>query len=542
MKKIFIATFLFLTFFTTANAQKYAVHLTDKNSSPYSLNAPLEFLSQRALDRRAKFGIELTETDLPVNPDYIKQIKNLGASVLFPSRWLNCVLVDVSDHSVVEAIEALDFVEKTVYVAPSKKMASENQKFREEEDLEPPAVTKMIRSGFYGDAYEQIDQLNGVALHERGFQGEGMMIAVLDAGFANVNTLTAFRHLFDEDRLLLAVDIVEPGNNIYDANINSHGTRVLSCMAAYWPDRMVGTAPRASYCLIRTEDGRTEYLIEEYNWVIGAEMADSIGADLLNSSLSYTTFNDPLMNHTYQEMDGKTTIAAIGAQCLIDRGVFAVISAGNSGNSSTWPWIGTPADVDDAMTVGAVDSYGRKAGLSSIGPNAAGEQKPNVMARGENATVVNNDGTIIKGSGTSFSSPILCGMAACLLQACPEKNPRALKELIERNSSLYGKPTHTMGFGIPDFDKAFETMPICCPALRESLIVHPNPTSDQLFIRAEFFITKAACYDLTGRFVFEETVNGYYKNLDLSKISAGVYLLRLHGDDGKKKVVKVVKR
>jgi hypothetical protein len=541
MRKISIVIILLLTGFSSLNAQKYAVHFTNKHGSPYSLSNPLEYISQKALDRREKFNIELTETDLPVNPDYIAQVKDLGANIIFPSKWINCVLISVDDEAIITKIEALKCVEKVVYVAPKTRMSvfSNNHKFQIEEQ-EETIVHKTIHAQFYGEAYTQINQINGIPLHEKGYQGEGIIIAVLDAGFANADIIPTFKHLFDENKILLAVDIVEPGNNIYEKTINAHGTSVLSCMAAYSPNKMIGTAPKASYCLIRTEDARTEYLIEEYNWVIGAEMADSIGADALNSSLNYSTYNDPAMNHTYRDMDGKTTIASIGAQYLSDRGVFAVISAGNSGQSD-WPWIGTPADVDDVLTVGAIDKMGNRVEFSSIGPNAAGARKPNVMALGSRTTIINSEGEIIQGSGTSFSSPIVCGMVACLLQACPEKDPKSLKATIEASSSQHTHPSDLMGYGIPDFNKAFELMPICRPIQNERLIIYPNPTLKNVSIRADFLVKKVVCYDLSGKYVFEKEINAYYQNLDLEKLSKGVYIIYLYDVSNKQRAVKIIK-
>lgn len=539
---LFIGLFLFAI--NALSAQTYAVYFTDKSGTPYTLGRPSDFLSQRSLDRRARLGIGLTEEDLPVTPSYIEQVAEKGGTILWSSKWLNCVLARVPNDNVLNEIRSLNCVRKVEYIYPQAgkalPAASPQKPIKNHTEA---AYAYNDAALLYGKAAGQIQQINGIAVHERGYQGRGVLVAVLDAGFANVNSVSAFRHLFDEDRIVLARDIVQPGNDIYHEDINSHGTSVLSCMAAYLPNNMVGTAPKASYCLIRTEDARSEYPIEEYNWVVGAELADSIGADILNSSLSYSTFSDPSLDHTYSEMDGKTAVSSIGAQKLLERGVFICVSAGNSGNDSSWPWIGAPADVSDALTVGAVDDNGYSVSFSSIGPNAAHAQKPNVVTRGANATIINKDGTIATtGSGTSYASPIACGMVACLIQACPEIGPASLKSLIEASSSKYTSPTNKMGYGIPNFDNVFQQLPICRPILKTRLDVYPNPTARLIHTRSDVLLTKAVVYDITGRPVLEKALGNFYAKIDMFALNSGLYILHLYNDKGTIHSLKVIKR
>jgi hypothetical protein len=328
----------------------------------------------------------------------------------------------------------------------------------------------------------------------------------------------------------MAKDFIEPNGDIYRSDISGHGTSVLSCMAAYLPNQMVGTAPKASYCLFRTEDTRTEYIIEEYAWVIGAEAADSIGADLINTSLGYHDYDDPAMDWNYSDMDGQTTIASVGARKAIERGVFVCASAGNDGNNSSWRWIGTPADVAEVLAVGAVQPNGEYAIFSSIGPNAAGEQKPNIVAQGAPATIVNTAGEVTTGSGTSFAAPIACGMVACLLQAAPFTNPEKLKKNIESASSLYTTPSDKMGYGITDFYKVLRSLPVPEHSKCNNILIFPNPVSDVLTIQSIKPLKRALLYDVAGQLVDEQAFAPYNYKVFTYKLSAGMYVIHFYDE------------
>ncbi|MBM3436273.1 MAG: hypothetical protein FJY07_08685, partial [Bacteroidetes bacterium] len=368
---------------------KYWVRFTDKNNSPYSINNPGEFLSQRAIDRRVHFGINVIENDLPVNPQYIEGVANTGVTILTVSKWMNSVTIYTTDPAALDAIGLLPYVESIVKGTgsggfnPSPKPFFLNEtyyKMPEEEYL------KSLCSYDYGSAYNQIHMLNGDALHDMGYNGAGKIIAVIDAGFMNADNIDAFDSLWDSGRILGVRDFVSPLNpDIFGSHY--HGTMVLSTMGGNWPGNIVGTAPGAEYWLIRTEDGNSEYIIEELNWVSGAELADSVGADIINSSLGYTEFDDPSQNHTYEDMDGNTTPVTKGADVAASKGMVVVNSAGNSGGSS-WQYIGAPADGDSVFSIGAVDDMGNYAGFSSTGPTYDGRVKPNVVAQGQGCAII----------------------------------------------------------------------------------------------------------------------------------------------------------
>jgi len=454
MKALFTLIFgLLLTTFSFAqiSPEKYFIAFTDKNNSPYSIENPQQFLSQRALERRERYNIAIDEFDLPVNPQYLEGVAAVGVQLLNPTKWLNGVTIYTNDPS------RLDLIANLPYVKSIRKnvVKSENKIFPEIYDqfsLNKPfgmnEVLEELKSGYksgnssnslnYGEGFNQINMIGGIALHDAGFMGQGMVIAVLDGGFFATEGMEAFDSLYMNGRILGTRDFVSGGTNVYQGS--THGTAVLSTMGANLPGQLVGTAPEASYWLFRTEDTGTEYMIEEYNWASGAEYADSVGADVINSSLSYKTFDEPLYDHTYSEMDGNTAPSTIAADMAASRGMIVVNSAGNDGGSGSWPYIGAPADGDSVFSIGAVDADGQYVYFSSIGPTADGRIKPNFMAQGANTVVASTNGGTATSSGTSFSSPISAGITACLWQANPSMNNMEILNAIQLSGSMASNP------------------------------------------------------------------------------------------------------
>jgi serine protease AprX len=525
---------------------KYWVKFTDRNNSPYFINNPEAFLSQRALDRRALFGIEIAENDLPVNPQYIQAVANIGVTILNSSKWFNSVTIFTTDINALNAISQLPFVESVEKVSGEKNAGNVEKKsfFANESygSLPDEKLNKSFTSGNsydYGEAFNQIHMLNGEVLHEMGYDGAGKIIAVLDAGFLNANTIDAFDSLWNNGQILGTRDFVSPQSpNIF--NSHYHGTMVLSTMGANWPGQIVGTAPKADYWLIRTEDGDSEYLIEELNWVSGAEFADSLGADVINSSLGYTTFDDPTLDHSYQDMDGNTTPVTIGADIAVSKGMIVVNSAGNSGGS-LWQYIGAPADGDSVFSIGAVDGSGNYASFSSTGPTYDGRMKPNVVAQGQGSAIIDPwTGSVSSGSGTSFSSPITAGMVACLWQANPTKRNTEIMEAIQLSGSQANNPDYYLGYGIPDYGLANSILTVVenVNSPLEILSVYPNPFKNEITIDVEddnSTLEGIEFMDITGKSV--KAVN-YSSNetstvLDhLENLPAGFYLLKVTFNNG----------
>lgn len=520
--------------------KQYWIQFTDKTNTPFDLNSPLDFLSQRALDRRQAQDIELNESDLPVDPAYIQAVLDEGTSYLTHSKWFNSVSVHIPDSTILNAVMQLPFVVQTLAVGKTEKTIGFSDKF----DIEVAAksIAGVTPETDYGLAFNQIDMLGGLSLHEAGYMGQGMLIAVLDAGFPNVNTLSVFDSLNAHGRIAGTWDFVSQNDTVFDDN--SHGMSVLSTMAAYEPGVMIGTAPLASYLLLRTEDGVTEFPIEEDYWVAGAEFADSAGADIINSSLGYTTFQNSMFDHTYDDMDGNTTHGAIGADLAASKGILVVNSAGNSGTSA-WLYIGTPTDGDSVLAIGAVDSLGVIASFSSNGPSSDGDIKPNVCAQGALAAIVNSAGQVIMGNGTSFSSPILAGMAACLWQAYPDSGNMDIFHTIEASAHLFNTPDHLYGYGIPNFAYADLILSGFTPlSIKNDQLfpVFPNPFSD----RVEGTFYSSTEQDLQIRLVnglgqVIQKMNGKagktcavpFQFTGLQNLAEGAYFLQIISDDEK---------
>ena len=431
----------YISVFSQSYPEKYWVKLTNKDNTGYDIAHPEDFLSQRAIDRRNRYNIDIVENDLPVSQVYIDSLQALGCEVVLKSKWLNAVTIASTDTAFLDTIEHLGFVEHIDRFANQLKETSVSI-----------SGIKQIEDFYdYGNGYDQIHIHNGEILHNNGYRGEGMLIGILDAGFMNVDQIDGFSHLFTDNRVIATRNIVSGTDHVY--GYHTHGTMVLSTIASYLPGEFIGTAPMASFVFIRTEDASTEYIIEEDYWISGIEYADSLGVDVVNSSLGYTTFNDPRQNHTYADLNGKTARASIAATIAATKGIAVVNSAGNEGSTS-WKYIGVPADADSILTVGAINSSGDIASFSSKGATSDGRLKPNVVAVGSNATLLDAGGYVTSNSGTSFSSPITAGLVACLWQAKQSLNNIELFDIIQESSSRYLNPDTAYGYGIPDYSEA----------------------------------------------------------------------------------------
>jgi hypothetical protein len=551
MRHFLASIFVLSSIFSSAQtgSKQYWIQFMDKTNTPFDLNQPLEILSQRALDRRYAQGISLNESDLPIDPAYIQAVLDEGTSYLTHSKWFNSVSVHIPDSATLNAVLGLPFVVNYEAVGKTKKPSEPNEKLEIEISQKAGGGIEDLE-GDYGLAFNQIDMLGGLNLHQSGYMGEGMLIAVLDAGFPGVNTLSAFDSLNQSGRLLKTWDFVERHDSVYDDH--PHGMMVLSTMASYEPGLMIGTAPKASYILLRTEDASTEFPIEEDYWVAGAEYADSAGADIINSSLGYTTFLNSVYDHSYSDLDGNTTRSAIGADIAASKGILVVNSAGNSGNSA-WQYIGTPADGDSVLAIGAVDADGNIAGFSSIGPSFDGDIKPNVCAQGQQAAIINEAGVTVLGNGTSFSGPIMAGMAACLWQAYPDLKNMDIFHSIEESAHKYNNPDDYFGYGIPNFAMANLILAGFTPSnLDESELfpTYPNPFSSQF----EGAFYSSAKQDLVIRLVNNlgqviakqegsicETCAATFQFGGLSTLNEGIYYLHVEADSGEyqQKLVKL---
>jgi len=510
--------------------QKRLVYFTDKKDTPFTLNQPQAFLSDKALERRQRQHIPLSIRDLPVDPAYVTTLKQQGVAVWYTSRWFNAAVVQCSDEQLAQ-LQALPFV-KSTYTLNETIQPRQEQMERQEAEILPFAMQSSVASSSedYGQAFHQANMLGAIDLHTAGFKGEGMTIAVLDAGFPGVNTIPAFSHLFQEDKLKGTFDFVLKNQHVFGAN--SHGTSVLSTMAAYAPGTMIGTAYEANYLLLRTEDAATEHPVEEINWLLAAEYADSAGADVISSSLGYTTFDAPSESYTYADMDGNTALISKAADMAAATGILVVVSAGNDGNKS-WHYISAPADADSVLAVGAVDSLGIKAAFSSFGPTADGRIKPDVVALGQSAYVLSSAGNLGQSSGTSFAGPIMAGFAACLWQDSPDKTNYEMIQLLHQLGSNAASPDDSTGYGVPNYTRLVTALP---ELPKEEIAFIPNPVTQEeiaLTLGEEWAHQPVLLhvYDVTGKIVYRETLAAnktrHVLRLQGHQLKQGLYICRL---------------
>lgn len=433
---------------TGASAQqdtlKYRISLKDKAATEYSLKKPEKYLSAKAIERRRKQNLPIDSTDLPVCRKYIDEIRKQGVKIVVTGKWDNFVTVSCNDTTLIDRIAALPFVLSTekVWISPGAgkpSMATERDSVLNQPTIHPDSI--------YGRAITQIQMSNGDKLHEAGFKGQGMTIAVIDAGFHNVDKITAMQNI----RILGTKDFVNQQADIFAES--SHGMSVLSCIGMNRPDIMTGTAPEASFWLLRSEDEYSEHLVEQDYWSAAVEFADSVGVDVINTSLGYYSFDDKSKNYKYRDLDGRHALMSRQASHIADKGMILVCSAGNSGAGS-WKKITPPGDADNVLTVGAIDKRAVLATFSSVGNTADHRVKPDVVAVGVGSDVIRTDGNQGRANGTSFSSPIMCGMVTCLWQACPTLTAKEVIELVRRSGDRAGFPDNIYGYGVPDMWKA----------------------------------------------------------------------------------------
>jgi len=542
MKKA--ASFLFgvLSFFFT-KAQiaphTYWIQFSDKNNNTYSLDRPLEFLSQRSLDRRARQGILLAQNDLPVSAPYLDSLRKIGGKILFTSRWQNAAVVYSPDTTFLQTAGMLSIVKYgTKVYSPSPGIHNVIRGVNAlSETVNILAPQDVITSAEYGASYNQIHMLNGDLLQNEGFRGQGMIIAQLDAGFKGVDSLEAFASLRQRNGILGTHNFLTGTDSVYTTDL--HGMWVLSVECGNLPGQLQGTAPDADYYLFHTEQSASETESEETTWVAGMEKADSAGVDVINCSLGYTTFDDPAMNHTYADMNGQTTICSKEASLVASKGMILSNSAGNEGLDS-WHYISAPADAENILTIGAVNNDSIIQGFSSRGPTYDGRIKPDVCAQGYyTITASNIDGWIESVSGTSLAAPIITGLTACLWQGFPDKTSYQVMDAIKRSASLYTHPNDSLGYGIPDFFIARQILQLGNG--RENFIASafPNPYRDNFSL--SFYTTNAQeatvlVYNETGQLLFSkkvQTQNNNFTLVDVSppqKFPGGVYFVCIQTD------------
>ncbi|KIO51451.1 S8 family serine peptidase [Flavobacterium hibernum] len=510
------------------------VYFKSKPNAQSYLDNPLNMLSARSLERRTNQSIALNSTDAPIEASYINQVKlSSGITIKAKSKWLNALHIQGTQGNVL-ALKSLSFVDKVVFA--DRTLNTTSKKVSTDQVNKTSDKLKTTIDYAYGSSGSQIQMLNGQILHQQNKTGSGKIIAVLDAGFPGVNTAQPFKKLVDNHQILGGYDFVNRNENFYTGD--DHGTMVLSTMGGYKENALVGTAPDASYYLFITEYDPTETPVEESYWVEAAEKADSLGVDIITTSLGYFAFDNPNYSHLYSDMNGSTNFISRGAEIAFSKGIIVVASAGNEGNKAE-PHIGAPADAVSVITVGGVTASKTKSSFSSIGPSYDGRIKPDVMALGSSAVISDALGTIRVADGTSFSCPIMAGMIACLWQAFPSKTNKEIRQMILASSDRYNSPNNSYGYGIPNFGatlgvETFETS--------SSLFsVFPNPVQTTVSFLFQSDTASISIYSVLGQKVIEKQITNQNPNLSIEMLKSGLYFYTFEAD-GLHKTGKIIKQ
>jgi subtilisin family serine protease len=517
-KLIFV--FAFIVFATQGQMNRYFVFFKDKAGTPYSLSDPTHYLSAKSLERRQKQNIILIEEDLPVNPDYVSQVKNTGAKTFFTSKWFNGVLIETTT-SILANVNALPFVSRSELVAPgSKLLGGRASKIKQHKNSTADQPVNQ----------NQLQQIGINEMHDAGYRGEGISIALFDSGFKGVNITSPFADLFIENRVKQTFNFVTNTTGVYTSD--DHGTEVLSVMAAYSQGTYTGGVYKADYFLYLTEDIGSEYRVEEYNWAFAAERADSAGVDIINSSLGYNEFDDQAMDYKTSELDGKTAVITKAARKAIEKGMIVVCSAGNEGNNS-WKLVTPPADAIGILAIGSINSVESLSSFSSKGPTADGRTKPDVVALGSGTRVIKQSGSLGTTSGTSVASPLVASLAAGVWQAYPLLSAHAVYEAIVFSASLAAVPNNQFGYGIPHFQAVENYLKSLSES--EAISIFPNPVSGNSFTikvkEPTDELVQIAIYDTRGSRVAESRLKITWLNnpfeYDISLLKAGIYFVQV---------------
>lgn len=529
MKKIFVIVFLLLSYAGFSQEDAW-VYFTDKPNAQFYFDAPLQMLSQRSLDRRANQNIPIDSKDVPIHQPYVDAVAaSDGIEVKAKSKWFNAVhvrgaIANIQNLSALSFVDHVYFANRTLNVSGKMKNSKPSTFNRVDKVLD-------INVTFpYGNSANQIEMLNAHLLHQQNFTGSGKIIAVMDAGFPNVDVVAPFQRLRDNNQILGGYNFVDRNDNFYTRN--SHGTMVLSTMGGYVENQLVGTAPDAGYYLFITEDVGSENPVEESNWVEAAEVADSLGVDVITTSLGYFDYDNPNYSYTYSDMDGTTSYISKGADIAFSRGMICVASAGNSGATAN-PYIGVPADAINVLAIGAVKADETYATFSSIGPSFDGRVKPDIMAQGQASVVANTAGNVITGSGTSFAGPIMAGAIASFWQAVPTLSNQQVIPFVKQSADRFANPTDQFGYGIPDFQQALIMAQLSVNDNSiERFLVYPNPVHNSLCVSFPngFQEAKVSLYNSLGQIVFEKSITNSETSIALESLSFGIYIYKIESN------------
>lgn len=517
MKSFVLFLLFFVSFRGDSQTQNYIIVLKDKL---FSSNEIHSILSPKANQKRKDFGIQFDQYDLPVSPTYLDELST-SCSIKNKSKWLNACLV-CTELSPKELSFKYPFIKQVIELNPKPERYS-------------PLMGTGSRadSSLYNFTYNQLETTHTAScLHDMGYKGEGVLIAVLDAGFPRVDSTLAFGHLRNNNRIIDTWDFEDNAPFVYHKN--NHGAFVSSIITGELDSLFIGSAPRADFAFYITEIASVEINQEEYNLVLGLERADSIGADIASISLGYRDFDTLQISYGYPGMDGQTTIVAQGVKIARDKGIIVVASAGNSGSNGSGS-IASPCDVDSILCVGAINYDSTKAGFSSEGPTFDGRIKPDVTTIGDSCYFIDLHDTVRFGNGTSFSCPLTSGLVACLKQAHPSRTNYQIVEAMKLGANQSNSPDNLFGWGIPDgckVDSVLTVMDSLAIGIKEQLPpitfnLFPNPASEEITIITEAIVKEIRIIDLQGKVVFLTSLTSFTPSLsvDLSFLKSGQYMV-----------------
>ena len=536
MKRIFVILF-FIFGFQVFSQEDAWVYFADKPNSQFYFDNPLEMLSQRSLDRRTSQNIAIDIKDVPIHQPYVDQVMaSEGIEVMAKSKWFNAVHVrgqvaDIQNLSSLAFVDHVFFANRSLNAAGKTKGNSKKSTIAKSGKVNKVNKTLDTNAAFpYGNSANQVQMLNAHLLHQQDYTGTGKIIAVMDAGFPNVDAVSPFQRLRDNSQILGGYNFPDRTADIYTRS--AHGTMVLSTMGGYVENQLIGTAPDAQYYLFITEDNTSENPVEESYWVEAAEVADSLGVDVINTSLGYFFYDNPTYNYNYADLDGTSSFISQGADIAFSRGMICVTSAGNSGATGN-PFIGVPSDAINTLGVGAVKADEAYGTFSSIGPSSDGRVKPDVMAQGQAAVIANVSGNVVTGSGTSFAGPIMAGAVASFWQAVPSLTNIQVINFIRQSADRFDNPTPQFGYGIPDFQLALDLARLSIKGNDvPSFLVYPNPVSDNLQISFPSGLNEARIilFDILGQSIFEQTISDSKASISLASLNSGIYFYRIQAN------------
>ena len=499
----------------------YRIYLKDKGTISTGDYSALDLMSSRAVLRRQKAGIPAPDfKDIPVDRNYLNQISLLGLKLHATSKWMNTALFKSQSLFDINKLLELPFVSDVRLV----KMPGKKSAFIDKLDFQ-------ILQADLPPYDRPLTMINAVSIHESGFNGKNVLIAILDGGFTNADNITSLDGLRSRKGIKTTYDFVNNNRSVYNAS--SHGTAVLSVLAGATPGQIEGTAPEADFLLIKTEDIASEFPCEEDFWAAGAEFADSLGADVISSSLGYFQFDDSTLNYKISDLDGKTAFVTRVAEIATSRGIMVVNSAGNE-RSDSWQRIIFPADGSNVLAVGAVDGNNIIADFSSAGPSADGRVKPDNVAMGVNVPVQISGSSFVRSNGTSFSCPILSGMAACLLQAVPLAHNSDIIEAMHTAGDRYNLPDSLYGYGIPDLGLALTKLQnLYLKIPDKGVILSPNPTTGdfEIIFSSPPENMTIEIFSVSGKLIFRSDYTNFAGRAiiisELQHRPQGLYLVRV---------------